>query len=371
MEVMPDAPNALRIEEMKALLSNLSGDYDGERYELERALQSTREEPPQSDPRAYQQWGFSLARRLYEYHLREENLDLAAARQALEMMVSRFTAGMPIGCHAGTLLRPLLERQQQLAERELADENEDAAVARLRASAAVEWYAAFSSGEQPNLRRIRPLLRLEQIFAPPEPVRLIAFGSNWRYSASGKSPTGDWTGNDFEDTNWQSGRGMLGFLSEQRTLLPRNLPGSKQSLKSYYFRHLFTPPPDVVVSGTDRLILRVKRDDGIVIYLNGKEIAADNMPPGAVTFETLAIRDNGDHAAGEIIEFELPADVLVAGGNTIAAEVHQWATASSDMHFDLELLVGPGLRLARILTDSTTRISNRPLQTRSRCCQQA
>ncbi|MGI9242560.1 MAG: protein kinase domain-containing protein [Verrucomicrobiales bacterium] len=338
IKVMPHAPHILRAEETLALLSNLNGDAAAERQQLERALQAARDQPPQADLQAYQRWGFSLARQLYHYHLRDENLDLEAARQTLEEIVSTYHEGMPIGCHTATLVGPMLEKRLGLAEDELADGNTAAAVAQLRALAAVEWYATIANGEIPDLRRIRPLLRLEQILAPAEPRRLVTFGSDWRYLASGKNPPSDWTGEGFDDNNWQQGPGMLGFRSEQQTMLPRSIGASDQSLKSYYFRHQFLLPADSIAGETDRLILRVKRDDGVVIYLNGKEVAADNMPQGDVTYDTLAIRDNGDEAADEIIEFELRADLLAEGENTIAAEVHQWATDSSDMHFDLELV---------------------------------
>ena len=79
------------------------------------------------------------------------------------------------------------------------------------------------------------------------------------------------------------------------------------------------------------------RDDGAVVYLNGAELFRDNMPVGDVTAETTAVSGVGGADESTWFAFEVSAEQLVAGANTLAAEVHQSTRTSSDISFDLIL----------------------------------
>ena len=91
------------------------------------------------------------------------------------------------------------------------------------------------------------------------------------------------------------------------------------------------------------LELRLIRDDGAVVYLNGIEIFRDNLQPGRVSWNSLAL--NTIEGLGEItpVEVRLGTNFLRAGTNVLAVEVHQAAANSSDLGFDLAL---SGLRAA-------------------------
>ena len=52
---------------------------------------------------------------------------------------------------------------------------------------------------------------------------------------------------------------------------------------TYYFRQSFTN-----VAATTNLQVRLKRDDGAIVYLNGLEVFRSNMPTGAVDHLTPA-----------------------------------------------------------------------------------
>jgi hypothetical protein len=84
--------------------------------------------------------------------------------------------------------------------------------------------------------------------------------------------------------------------------------------------------------------MRVRRDDGVVVYINGTEVHRDNMPTGTITYQTVAPL-NMD-AQDELTYFPappIPSSVLVPGTNVIAVELHQKSGGSSDISFDLEL----------------------------------
>ncbi len=87
------------------------------------------------------------------------------------------------------------------------------------------------------------------------------------------------------------------------------------------------------------LQLGAKVDDGFVAWVNGTEIARTNMPGGpgtTVTFTNLAT------GATEPVSFQFytvasPGGYLVLGTNTLAVQVFNTTTASSDIVFDASL----------------------------------
>ena len=87
------------------------------------------------------------------------------------------------------------------------------------------------------------------------------------------------------------------------------------------------------------LRVRVRRDDGVAVYLNGQELtqARTISAPGAL-FNELANGNAADDGAN-FLSFDIPGlNGLEQGTNTLAAEIHQATDSSSDISFDLELL---------------------------------
>ena len=87
-----------------------------------------------------------------------------------------------------------------------------------------------------------------------------------------------------------------------------------------------------------KLFVRLRRDDGAVVYLNGEEIVRDNLPSeDPLGFQTWAAASVG--AADELAfhEFPVPLAALRANRNVLAVEVHQSGPTSSDLILDLEL----------------------------------
>ncbi len=117
-----------------------------------------------------------------------------------------------------------------------------------------------------------------------------------------------------------------------------------------YFRKTFTVAD---ASAYANLIVRLLRDDGGIVYLNGVEVFRSYMTNGAVSYGTLA----GLAGAGPQVEDDgtfyqvtnaNPA-VLVNGLNIVAVEIHQDDPASSDISFDLMLWgQGPSLTITLI-----------------------
>ncbi len=169
---------------------------------------------------------------------------------------------------------------------------------------------------------------------------LIAAGSVWKYLDDGSNLGAGWTTNGFDDSAWRSGPALLGY--GYLNVVTTNSFGPNPSSKyiTTYFRSTFEVENKSKFTHMD---LFVRRDDGIVVYLNGNEVLRDNMPAGPITYTTLAATSvpNGNHTNGDprdtYFEFFVSPTNLVNGTNVLAAEVHQVTANSTDMLFDLGL----------------------------------
>jgi hypothetical protein len=103
-----------------------------------------------------------------------------------------------------------------------------------------------------------------------------------------------------------------------------------------YFRSAFVFAETNRVSGFN---LRLLRDDGAVVYLNGTEVFRSNLPTNAaIYFNTLASlpAPAGDGRTNYYPAVLNPA-LLARGTNVVAVEIHQSATNSPALSFDLAL----------------------------------
>ncbi len=163
---------------------------------------------------------------------------------------------------------------------------------------------------------------------PPEPF--IELGEPWRHtdSSAGSAPVG-WPGGIDDDVVPVAGPdpAQFGFgEGDESTVL---VPGQE----AYYFVKEFDVA-DPAASPTLRLKLLI--DDGAVVYINENEILRDNMPDGPINWNTRPVtwKVGGDE---RIVEFEVSAEHLVAGSNTITVEVHNYWPGNADLSFDLGL----------------------------------
>ncbi len=180
---------------------------------------------------------------------------------------------------------------------------------------------------------------------------LVASGAVWRYSDKNATPPNQTVGattytwkdlgyDDSSPTSWSSGASELGYGDggEATILLygpnPDNaLNDGNNKYPTSYYRKTFT---DAGVLTRFRYKVRYKRDDGLVLYLNGVEIRRDGLASGVVSYTTYANITTEEETWHE---FYLPNGAVRPGtSNLIAAEIHQVGPASSDISFNLELI---------------------------------
>jgi hypothetical protein len=212
---------------------------------------------------------------------------------------------------------------------------------------------------------------------------MLHAGSPWRYYARGSAPADNgiynWKGaKDTDELNgspdeanydsgarWPSGSAPFGYSPNredgERTLLPSctaelncyvvagtnsyftpgcvAAPCASRFITSYFRNSIYLSQVDYAYFKS--FIINYKRDDGIVIYINGKELLPrdPNMPAGTITDAT---------PASSAVEYfwntvVVPNDgtYFRLGRNTIAVELHQTGTASTDAYFDMDIALSP------------------------------
>ena len=107
---------------------------------------------------------------------------------------------------------------------------------------------------------------------------------------------------------------------------------------TYYARQSFTVADPAQLRD---LVLDVRRDDGVVIYLNGVEVVRDNMPGGTITATTPASVAIAGTDESTFRRFTLSTGSLRAGTNVLAIEVHQSSVGSSDVSLAAVLTATP------------------------------
>jgi len=165
-------------------------------------------------------------------------------------------------------------------------------------------------------------------------MNLIPQGSIWRYSDTSSTPTGSWASTDYNDVTWKIGTAQFGYGDgDEKTIISYGSNSQSKYITSYY-RHVFQITD---LAAVKELTLKLMRDDGAVVYLNGHEIARSNMPTGTISFSSLASTAMSGTDESTFFEFTIDKTYLLNGTNVIAVEIHQSGATSSDVSFDLSL----------------------------------
>jgi hypothetical protein len=163
---------------------------------------------------------------------------------------------------------------------------------------------------------------------------LVPAGSVWNYLDDGSDQGTAWVDPLFDDSSWDPGAAQLGYGDGDENTEVGFGGDSGNKFTTTYFRHDFNVSD---LSGIVGLKLRLLRDDGAVVYLNGTEVHRSNMP-GSSNYLTFASSTVGGSDEDTFFESFIDLNELQVGQNTLAVEIHQRSLTSSDISFDLELV---------------------------------
>lgn len=145
----------------------------------------------------------------------------------------------------------------------------------------------------------------------------------------------DWKHPNYNDANWGTGQAMLGYGDiGSRTIRTTVDPSGFPKHITTYFRKEFT-----VTGAADytQLTFDLIRDDGAIVYLNGREIDRSNLADGVISFSSLASIASPEDEVVSLSTLTLAPGDLLEGTNVIAVEIHQSSTSSNDIGLDLRV----------------------------------
>jgi hypothetical protein len=173
----------------------------------------------------------------------------------------------------------------------------------------------------------------------------IVTGSTWHYLDDGSDQgsstinavdgngfgVGNWKHPAYDDSTWASGPSELGYGDGPFSTALQFGPDPLNKPITTYFRTSFeaTQPE---IDQLHELVLNLQRDDGAVVYLNGRQVAQANLPLGTVSASTTA--NLNEFSTDRVV---MAPSNLVAGVNYLAVEVHQVSSASNGLVMDAEL----------------------------------
>ncbi|GGD05288.1 PKD domain-containing protein [Nocardioides daphniae] len=165
-------------------------------------------------------------------------------------------------------------------------------------------------------------------------TRVVPFGSEWKWRYESTAPAADWKSNPATSAGWTSGAGTLGWgTSPLGTKIDDAFATtSARPLTAYFTRTIEISDVTKVVD----LKIDTWADDGAVFYVNGVEVARQNMPAGTITHGSYAVSARQTTVAqASPVRVTIPASALRNGTNLIAAESHVNYRATPNMSFDL------------------------------------
>ncbi len=165
---------------------------------------------------------------------------------------------------------------------------------------------------------------------------IIARDDEWQYLVPASESGGSWKNRGYDASSWNTGRSGFGYGDDDdNTVL--------NSIISVFIRKEFTITS---LQDVEELVLSIDYDDGFVAYINGHEIARNNLGTvDPVPFDQLtggmqreATMYQGGYPENFIIEN--PRTFLVEGTNVIAIQGHNTDPGSSDFSLIPILSIG-------------------------------
>jgi len=176
---------------------------------------------------------------------------------------------------------------------------------------------------------------------------IIKTGDNCKYYIPKSNIGTNWLKKDFNDNGWTNAKSGVGYGdNDDNTVISKGT-------NSVYIRYSFTIENKAQISS---LILDIDYDDGFIAYLNGKEVARDNVSnPVSWNMKLSGLHEAALYKGERPERFSISNfknELLVNGKNILAIEVHNESSTSSDLSSNIFLHVG--------ITDGTKVYSSTP-----------
>ncbi len=185
--------------------------------------------------------------------------------------------------------------------------------------------------------------------ASAAPTTVIGFGSSgWGYYRAEAAPPSDWRSTM---QKWTPGKAPLGFGHSTGPLGTKLPNGFKKKPLATYFQKTFTlkrvPSKGMTVT--------TWADDGVVIFVNGKEALRSNLPTYGPKHDSYWAMNAPQalRARQKPVTATIPASALKVGTNLIAAQVQSNWRETHNVTFDAQLVTSESAPAAPTPTPGT------------------
>ena len=171
----------------------------------------------------------------------------------------------------------------------------------------------------------------------------VAKGTQWKYLDNGTSQDAtDWNMPTAANAGWLTGVAPLGYGDPVATTVSFGTDENNKFATTYFYKDVDVNPSAL----TEFVEFGLRRDDGVIVYVNGVEVYRDNMPAEPTDFHTYASTTIGNADEKRYFTHKVPKTAFQTGVNRIAVEVHNADASSSDISFDLYIKnINPALTL--------------------------
>ncbi len=162
------------------------------------------------------------------------------------------------------------------------------------------------------------------LFAQIDHFETIVYETDtWNYRLAVSEPPVDWMSKDFDDSNWQTGIGGFGYADNDDNTIVNSLNG-------VYLRIDFEI---VDIEEIETLLIDADYDDGFIAYINGTPVARSLIIGDPPTYNSSTTTDHEAvlYQGGIPERYVVNKDILQNGSNTLAIQVANFGTDSSDM----------------------------------------
>ena len=169
-------------------------------------------------------------------------------------------------------------------------------------------------------------------FPPGSGTPILESGSNARYFKGTSEPPVDWASPSFDDSTWLSGATGIGYGDDDDATI---LDDMQNNYLSVYTRQQFEVADPSTIGA---LLFQITYDDGFVAYLNGIEVARENMLGTPPSFDDAAT--TATEYIPIVVDISEFKNLLVTGTNTLAIQGHNGNLTSSDFSLNPSISSG-------------------------------
>lgn len=170
----------------------------------------------------------------------------------------------------------------------------------------------------------------------------VEIGDEWLYRKGTEAAPLDWITAGFDDASWLAGNTGIGYGDGDDETTLADMSGSYLTV---YARKVLTYDGSFNINS---LMLEISYDDGFVAYINGQEVARDNMPAGQPSYDTQAT--TAIEPTTNFYDLSGFIGLIGNGNNVLAIEVHNASITSSDLSFLPRLRVNVGESQSPVVT---------------------